>query len=473
MRDETADGSRLTAEAGQEAQPGVVVVFSGGKSVCVPLPVGDSPVVLGRTPGSAGVLLPDERLSRKHATIARKGDGSGWVVRDCGSRNGTFVDGEPLTGSITVASPRVIRLGDTILLPVPDVRAVADQGAGAGLDGAVVGSRLREALRAVEQAGATSATLVIQGESGSGKELAARTFHAAGPRAGGPFIAVNCAAVPEALAERLLFGAKRGAYSGAATDAVGYLQAADGGVLFLDEIGDLDLQVQAKLLRALETREVVPLGAASGQRVDLRVCVAIQRDLRAAVADGRFRADLYYRLAPPEVTLPPLRERLDEVPRHIQSEIGRVSKQLSPHVRLVESCMLRAWPGNVRELRKEIHYAAQGALRENVDRVRLEHLSPNAGSTLAAGRPPPAPADPGKGAERASAAPPEGAAEPPKRKYVRWGESLTREQIEQALADARGSVAVAARSLQMHRAQLYREMARWSMPVPTGEAERD
>lgn len=471
MRDETADGSRLTADEERQAQPGVVVVFSGGKCVSVPLAVGESPLVLGRSPGNVGILLPDERLSRKHATIARIPGESAWVIRDCESRNGTFVDGEPLTGSITVTSPRVIRLGETLLLPVPDVRVA---GAAGGPEGTVVGSRLRLALRAVEEAAASSTSLVIQGESGAGKELAARTFHAAGPHARGPFIAVNCAAVPAALAERLLFGTKRGAYSGAATDAIGYLQAADGGVLFLDEVGDLDLQVQAKLLRVLEAREVVPLGSSTGQRIDVRVCVAIQRDLRGAVAEGRFRADLYYRLAPPEVTLPPLRERLDEIPRHIQAEVTKASPELSAHVRLVEACMLRHWPGNVRELRKEVQYAASGALRDRSDRVRLEHLSPNAGCALGASAPPP------PMPERQSSVPEpvlpsagEGGGEAPKRKYVRWAASLTREQIQQALTDARGSVAGAARSLQMHRAQLYREMARWSVPIPAGDADAD
>src|SRR6185436_14558171 len=151
------------------------------------------------------------------------------------------------------------------------------------------------------------------------------------------------------------------------------------GVLFLDEGGELDLAVQAKLLRVLETREVMPLGASRGQIVDLRVCVATHRDLRAAVAAGRFRADLYHRIAPPEIILPPLRDRLDEIPWHVSAEIATVDPALAPHARLVEACLLRHWPGNVRELRKEIHHAAAHARVEGADRVRLEHLPETAG----------------------------------------------------------------------------------------------
>jgi transcriptional regulator with GAF, ATPase, and Fis domain len=222
------------------------------------------------------------------------------------------------------------------------------------------------------------------------------------------------------------------------------------------------MQVQAKLLRAVETREVVPLGASEGERVELRICVATHRDLRTAVAEGRFRQDLYYRLAPPQVTLPPLRERQGEITRHVVQEIERVSTKLTPHVRLIEACLVRTWPGNVRELRREIHQSAARAVAEGADRVRLEHLSPHAGQGF--GRE----ANP---ADAGSAADADGA-QPQKRPYVRWGSSMTRERIEQALAEADGSVANAARALGMHRAQLYREMERWSVRPPPGKPGR-
>jgi transcriptional regulator with PAS, ATPase and Fis domain len=426
----------------------------------LPLSIVDRPLVLGRSPGTPGALLPDERLSRRHAEIIHEADGR-WTVRDCNSRNGTFVDGEPVHRSITVAAPRVIRLADTLLVATDDVRDSLPAPP-ASCESAVIGFRLAGALAEISSAARSSPTLMIRGESGTGKELAARTFHMEGAHAGGPFVAVNCAAIPEGLAERLLFGARRGAYSGAVSDAVGHLQAAHKGVLFLDEVAELDLQVQAKLLRAIETREVVPLGATSGHPVDLRICVATHRDLRAAVAADRFRADLYYRLAPPEVTMPPLRERLDEIPRHVLGEVSDVCSSLAPHVRLLEECMLRAWPGNVRELRKEIRNAAHRAVNGKSERVRVEHLAPMAGKGFPAS-PSETPAEDPEAALDGRV--PRERVGDGKRANVRWTGVLTREQIERALADARGNVASAARSLGMHRTQLYREMERCAVRV--------
>ncbi|HEY2516762.1 MAG TPA: sigma 54-interacting transcriptional regulator [Polyangiaceae bacterium] len=361
-----------------------MAVFSGGAAVSLPFPVSEEPLVLGRSAAGTGIRLPDDRLSRNHATITLTA--RGWEIRDDGSRNGTFVDGERVEGRLVLdAKPQVIRLADTLLVPVADLRDVLGDDLVPRPDGMVVSWTLRRALDRVGHAAISSASLFIRGESGSGKELAAREFHAKGPNAKGPFVAVNCATIPAGVAERLLFGAKRGAYSGATADTVGHLQAADGGVLFLDEVAELELSVQAKLLRALESREVTPLGTSTSQRIDVRVVAATHRDLRTAVAEKRFRADLYYRLAPPEVVLPPLRERREEIPRHVLSAILRVSGSLAPHVKLVESAMLRSWPGNVRELRNEIKHAAIRAQDEGTDRVRLEHLSREAGNELRSG----------------------------------------------------------------------------------------
>ena len=150
------------------------------------------------------------------------------------------------------------------------------------------------------------------------------TRHATAPESNAPFVAVNCAAIPEGLAERLLFGARKGAYSGATADAEGYIQAANRGTLFLDEIAELDPLVQAKLLRVLETREVLPLGASRAKKVDIGICAASHRRLRDEVTAGRFREDLYFRIGRPEVQIPPLRERLDEIPWFVARELRRV-----------------------------------------------------------------------------------------------------------------------------------------------------
>ena len=443
MLAETADATRESGRRGAQPRPGVIVAFSGSTAMSLVLALDDEPLVIGRA-GQAGSLLPDDRLSRSHCSIAASP--SGWIVMDLASRNGTFVDGEEVHGEVAAPAPRIIRAADTIVIPCPDVSAFH---ATTTVDGVVVGWRMSEALAAVDRAAAASETLLLAGESGTGKELAARRFHERGPNAAGPFVAVNCATIPQGLAERLLFGAKKGAYSGATADVTGHVRAADGGVLFLDEGAELDLQVQAKLLRVLETREVVALGATQGTHVATRICVATHVQLRRAVSEGRFRADLYHRIAPPEVTLPALRERLDEMAHHIVAEIGAAAPTLAPQSRLVEACMLRPWPGNVRELRRHVRDAASRAVAEGADRVRLEHLSPTAGQPL------------GPPSSRPAAAAGQGA-----RPYVRHAETLTREVVERALAEHSGNVSRAARSLGLQRTQLYREIARLSLERP-------
>ena len=443
MLAETADATRDSGRRGAQPRAGVIVSFSGSSAMSLVLGVDDTPLVIGRA-GQAGSLLPDDRLSRSHCSIAAST--AGWIVKDLGSRNGTFVDGEQVHGEVVVAAPRIIRAADTVMIPCLDVSGFH---ATTIVDDVVVGWRMSQALAAVDRAAATSETLLLSGESGTGKELAARRFHQRGPNAAGPFVAVNCATIPQGLAERLLFGAKKGAYSGATADVIGHVRAADGGVLFLDEGAELDPQVQAKLLRVLETREVVALGATQGTHVAVRICVATHVQLRRAVSEGRFRADLYHRIAPPEVTLPALRDRPDEVAHHVVAEVTRAAPTLTPQAKLVEACMLRPWPGNVRELRRHVRDAASRALAEGADRVRLEHLSPTAGQPL--GPPSSRPVAP---TERSV------------RPYVRHSEQLTRDVVERALAEHAGNVTRAARSLGLQRTQLYREIARLSLERP-------
>jgi transcriptional regulator with GAF, ATPase, and Fis domain len=462
MLEETADGSRDGADCDGAPRRGVIVVFSGRTTAFLPLGL-DKPLAIGRE-GAVGSLLPDDRLSRHHAQITLTA--KGFVIDDLGSRNGTFVDGVRVRGRIETF-PRVIRAADTLLVPCDDV-ARARRPAVEG--GCVVGRALRESLTAVARAASSSDTLLVRGETGTGKELAARRFHELGPSAAGPFVAVNCAAIPEGLAERLLFGTKRGVYSGASADAEGYLGAADGGTLFLDEAGELDVQVQAKLLRVIETREVVPLGASRGVAVSVRICMATHEDLRAAIAAGRFRRDLYHRIAPPEIVLPPVRERLDEIAQHVVEEVARGAPALSAHPKLIEACLLRPWPGNVRELRKHVRHAALAAADAGEAQVRADDLAEEAGRWPEVAPPPRAassdagspdagstdagPADAGsRDAAQASAT-------RATRGYVQWAKALTREHVESVLRAHDGNVAVAARSLGMHRSQLYREMAR-------------
>jgi transcriptional regulator with PAS, ATPase and Fis domain len=307
----------------------------------------------------------------------------------------------------------------------------------------MMGPSMQRAWKAVLRAARTARVLHVTGESGTGKELAARAFHDAGPSHGGPFVAVNSASLVENLAERLLFGARKGAYSGA-VDAKGFVQSAHGGTLFLDELAELDLGVQAKLLRVLETGEVVPLGTTAPERVDIRLCSATHADLRARVTEGKMRADLFFRLGTPRTTLPPLRERPEEIPWLVAhalhqgeatAERDPPARPPSPHVSLVEACLLRHWSGNVRELLAEVRHAAELAADEGAP-VLARHLDPAAGRPLEA--------------QPAPASAPPSAPLPPR---------PSDEAIAEALRASGGNVSRASRALRMHRTQLYRWIA--------------
>ena len=365
-------------------EPGLLLVFASGKPAATVIRLISGEVLLGRDlPAFGG--QPDGRMSRRHA-LARW-NGRRFEVTDLGSRNGTSVDGAPISAETPAELTRVLRAGDSIFLPLRDVEPFERLGVRVA-GGRVEGPALQEVLLSAAHAARLGSTLHITGESGAGKEGLARAFHAASSGADAPFQAVNCATIPEGVAERLLFGAKRGAYSGADADAEGYIQAAHGGTLFLDEVAELSPAVQAKLLRVLETGEVHPLGAARPRKVELRFCSATHRDLRALVAAGRLREDLYFRIAAPRVVVPPLRDRPEEIAYLTHAEVERVRGGPSVHPSLIEACLLRVWPGNVRELTAEVRSAAQAALAAGSPRLDAKHLSLLAGSALTA--PPPA-----------------------------------------------------------------------------------
>ncbi|AUX45569.1 sigma-54 dependent transcriptional regulator [Sorangium cellulosum] len=428
--------------------PGLVLVFSVDRPRCDVFPLKNGELALGRD-DLAGVSLDDPQMSRRHVRVGYVA--GRWDVEDLGSRNGTWVDGKPLTGKRAGAALRVVRAGSSVFLLAGDVEPLRAAGVTAG--GTVLGPALVRVWDAIARAARFGSTLHITGESGTGKEHAARAFHALGPRGDGPFVAVNCAAIPEGLAERLLFGARKGAYSGATADADGYVQAARGGVLFLDEIAELDLGVQAKLLRTLETREVIPLGASRPATVDFALVSATHKDLRARVAAGELREDLFFRIARPEVRLPRLRDRLEEIPWLVCAAIkeadaaaaqedGEGGMPLRAHASLIEACLRRAWPGNVRELLAESRMAAQEARSEASAWVEATHLSPSAGQDFPSAPSPSAPpAAAGVRAGRATSLPPDTV-------------------IEEALRREGGKVARAARVLGIHRTQLRRWLAR-------------
>jgi DNA-binding NtrC family response regulator len=242
--------------------------------------------------------------------------------------------------------------------------------------------RLKQVSIALHRAAATDMTVLLEGESGTGKELFARALHALSPRADGPFVAINCAAIPETLLETELFGHEKGAFTGANARKPGKFELAHRGTLFLDEIGDLPLTLQAKILRALEEKRFERVGGTAPLQVDVRVVAATNRNLRAAVAARQYREDLYFRLSVFPITIPPLRERLDDIPRLARHFIERFCRDLNKKALLlappaVEQLQAYEWPGNVRELQNCMERAV--ILTEG-DTIHARHLNLSAHS---------------------------------------------------------------------------------------------
>jgi DNA-binding NtrC family response regulator len=302
----------------------------------------------------------------------------------------------------------------------------------------------------------TDTTVLLTGESGTGKEVVARLVHRASPRAAGPFVALNCAALAETLLESELFGHEKGAFTGADRAREGRIEQAKGGVLFLDEVGEMSPAVQAKFLRVLETREFQRLGGSRTIAADVRVIAATNRDLEAALAKGEFREDLYYRLRVFEIRLPPLRERPEDVLPLAEAFLEELAKKGRPPAGISrearERLLAHSWPGNARELRNALERAA---ILAGGGLIAAEHLP------LGSGRDP-------NGASLGTRAAAEGRAPA----SVLAGElppggidldALERALVEKALAAARGNRSRAARLLGLSRSQLYTRLRRYGL----------
>ena len=331
-------------------------------------------VRLGAHPDNE-VLVDEPSTSSFHCLLVRRADGRLWV-RDLGSTNGTWLDGNRVSEA-EVQPGSTLRLGEALVRVELEVAI----GKPPGLPGVVARDPvLAPVLELLRRAAPSHVPILLLGESGCGKEVAARAVHELSARAAGPFVPLNCGAISAELAEAELFGHERGAFTGAIGSSTGAFGAADGGTLFLDEIGDLPLGLQVKLLRALEASEIKPVGAARPRKVDVRIVCATHHDLRKRVREGAFREDLYYRIAGLSVTLPPLRARPLDILPLAESFLAEFSPEtrrtLAADAR--EALLHHRWPGNVRELRHAIRLAVTLADGPILRRAALRLESPAA-----------------------------------------------------------------------------------------------
>ena len=304
--------------------------------------------LVGQSP-ACELRLRDRAVSRRHASLEAAVDGL--HIADLGSTNGTFVNGVRVVEAIAVGG-EVVRMGETAMR----VERADDGGVPLSVAtsfGRVIGASpaMRVLYPTFERLAQSPLPLVIEGETGTGKEVLAEALHERGPRSAGPFVVFDCTSVPPNLMEAALFGHERGAFTGATEARPGVFEEANGGTLLVDEIGDLDVALQAKLLRALERSEVRRIGGRAWLKVDVRIIAATRRDLDKLVQEGRFRDDLFFRLGVTRVELPPLRKREGDVPllaEHFWAKLSGGEAALPPD--LLASFEGYAWPGNVREL---------------------------------------------------------------------------------------------------------------------------
>ncbi|MCH9681675.1 MAG: sigma 54-interacting transcriptional regulator [Deltaproteobacteria bacterium] len=326
------------------------------------------------TAGRAAVndlRLDDDAVSGAHFEL-RLSQG-GVCLRDLGSTNGTFL-GEARLGEAWIEPGAVFRAGtDQIRLVAaePVEVPISQDDRFEELSGQ--SPAMRELFSLLARIAPTPMDVLVGGETGTGKELVARALHARSPRRDGPLVVLDCAALPRELAEAAILGHRRGSFTGAVEDRAGCFERADGGTVFLDEVGELSLELQPKLLRVLERREVLRIGDDRSRTVDVRVVAATHRDLRRMVADGEFREDLYFRLADVAVELPPLRDRGADVvllaERFVEELAGERPLRLSSGAKAALDA--EAWPGNVRELRRAIRRAVFLAEGSRIDRADI------------------------------------------------------------------------------------------------------
>ena len=324
---------------------------------------GDKRNLLLGTHVSADIVLPDPHVSRLHARIDV--EEQDYVLRDLGSTNGTKIAGIRIREA-NLDDGAIIELGGTKvrfrILDEPFEIRLADEEKFQGLVGRSVA--MRELFALCDRVAPTDASVIIQGETGTGKDLVARAMHERSRRSDKPFVILDCGAIPPGVIESELFGHERGAFTGATATRIGAFERAHGGTVFLDEIGELALELQPKLLRCVETGELLRIGGERPIKVDIRIIAATHRDLARMITENRFRADLYYRLAVIKVIVPPLRERREDIPllaaHFARQALGDGSRSPLAHQALEAvfgELTRHDWPGNVRELRNIVERA--------------------------------------------------------------------------------------------------------------------
>lgn len=371
-----------TTIASSQAHPpiGVVVRVLGATSSPKELHLKQGSCSVGSS-SSADIVISDRTISRLHVELDLVPEGV--KVRDKGSRNGTFYLGQRVEAMVLGVGSR-ITLGDHVTLAIePDAKALH---AGAhyaedeyrGLIG--VSGPMRELFGVLERLEGSLVTVLLEGESGVGKEGVARAIHAGSRVAQGPFVPVNCGAIPRELVASELFGHRRGAFSGAVEARRGAFEAASGGTLLLDELGELPLEVQPMLLRALETGEVRAVGDDQARIVKVRLVAATNRDLETRVKDGLFREDLFYRLAVVRLKVPPLRDRPEDI-GPLSALFARAEGHEALPKPIVDELRTRSFPGNVRELRNLVqaylalgHLPPASASTHDVRRLALKNM---------------------------------------------------------------------------------------------------
>ena len=450
-----------------------LVVMEHGALASYGLPASGS-LRIGRAE-TCDIVLRDPAASRLHAVLDIT---EALELEDAGSHNGTRVRNEwlPTKSRVRVAIGDPIRIGEAILIVQAAPREAAESSTihaktSTGSERGVVvrDPAMQEVYDLVRRVAPSSISVLILGETGVGKEVIAEAIHDnSAARSRGPFVRVNCAALSESLFESELFGHERGAFTGAVRSKPGLLESANNGTAFLDEVGELPLALQAKLLRVLESREFLRVGGVKAQTIDVRFVCATNRDLQVEIARGTFREDLFFRLAGVTVSVPPLRDRPSEIEPLIDEFLGSFCAELErkpPHVSVAAAKVLReySWPGNIRELRSVIECAI---LKSNGTTIELSDLpaeilqatpvSSSASSPAPnADRLTPAPGLPSLGA---------GAADEPPGLTARQREE--RERIIQALAAFSGNQTRAAEYLEIPRRTLVTKLSVYGIPRP-------